>query len=94
MSSKLSGRILHEKNYESTMEPFRVFPKSPDDEIVISGMSGRFPKCDNVQEFRDNLFNKVEYFGDTFMHSLLYQNEIFNLTFDLTIQFIDRYDNR
>lgn len=59
MSSKLSGRILLEKSYEQSMEPFRVFPKSPADEIVISGMSGRFPSCDNVEEFKDHLYNSV-----------------------------------
>ena len=30
------------------------------EEVVISGMSGRFPESDNVYEFRDNLFNKME----------------------------------
>ncbi|KAJ3652416.1 hypothetical protein Zmor_018384 [Zophobas morio] len=30
------------------------------EEVVISGMSGRFPESDNVYEFRDNLFNKTE----------------------------------
>lgn len=59
MSSKLSGRIFSEKNYTPSSESFRVFPKSPDDEIIISGISGRYPKCDNVDEFRDHLFNKV-----------------------------------
>lgn len=27
-----------------------------DDEIVISGMSGRFPECDTVEEFKEKLF--------------------------------------
>ena len=30
------------------------------EEVVISGMSGRFPDCDNVYELRDNLFNKTD----------------------------------
>jgi hypothetical protein len=29
------------------------------EEIVISGMAGRFPKSANVSEFADNLYNKV-----------------------------------
>lgn len=37
----------------------RIFPSSPDDEIVISGIAGRYPSCDNADEFRENLFNKV-----------------------------------
>jgi hypothetical protein len=34
-----------------------------DEEIVISGMAGRFPKSANVAEFFDNLYNKVKIFG-------------------------------
>ncbi|XP_054723843.1 fatty acid synthase-like [Uloborus diversus] len=30
------------------------------EEIVITGMSGRFPESDNVAEFAENLFNKVD----------------------------------
>lgn len=60
MSSKPNSRVLlAEEKYGCSSEPFRVFPKSPDDEIVISGMSGRFPKSDNMQQFRDHLYNKV-----------------------------------
>lgn len=29
-----------------------------DDEIVISGFSGRFPESNNMNELRDNLMNK------------------------------------
>lgn len=29
-------------------------------EIVISGVAGRFPKSDNMQEFADNLYDKVD----------------------------------
>lgn len=31
-----------------------------DDDIVISGISGRYPKSENVQQFKENLFNKVD----------------------------------
>jgi len=30
------------------------------EEIVISGMSGRFPESDSTDEFADNLYNKVD----------------------------------
>lgn len=30
------------------------------EDVVISGMSGRFPKSENVQEFAENLFNGVD----------------------------------
>ena len=32
----------------------------PGDEVVISGMSGRFPESENIHEYRDNLFNKKQ----------------------------------
>ena len=28
-------------------------------EIVISGMSGKFPNCHNISEYEYNLYNKV-----------------------------------
>lgn len=33
-------------------------------EVVISGISGRFPQSDNVEEFKKNLLNKVYLIGD------------------------------
>lgn len=61
MSSKLSGRILlKDEKYGTSAESFRVFPKSPDDEIVVSGMAGRYPNCNNVEEFRYHLYNKLD----------------------------------
>ena len=30
------------------------------DDIVISGISGRFPESDNIDELRDNLYNNVD----------------------------------
>jgi fatty acid synthase len=37
----------------------------PLDEIVISGIAGRFPKSDNVAEFADNLYNKIDMVDDS-----------------------------
>lgn len=37
----------------------RTHPSTTDDEIVISGVSGKFPSCKNVEEFSNNLYNKV-----------------------------------
>lgn len=36
----------------------------PGEEVVISGLSGRFPDCDDVYEFRDKLFNKIDLVSD------------------------------
>ncbi|RZB39148.1 ketoacyl-synt, Ketoacyl-synt C, PS-DH and/or Thiolase N domain containing protein [Asbolus verrucosus] len=33
---------------------------APGDEVVITGMSGRLPECNNIHEFRDRLFNKED----------------------------------
>lgn len=37
----------------------RIWPQTPGDEIVISGISGKFPSSRNLTEFGHNLFNKV-----------------------------------
>ena len=31
-----------------------------EEEIVISGIAGRFPNSDNMKEFQENLLNKVD----------------------------------
>lgn len=36
----------------------------PGEEIVISGIAGRFPNSDNVEEFKNNLLNKVDLITD------------------------------
>lgn len=59
MSSNMSGNISTERNYKPSSDPHRIFASAPDEEIVISGMAGRFPSCDSVAELRENLFNKV-----------------------------------
>jgi hypothetical protein len=53
---------------------YRAFATSPGDEIVISGISGRFPKSANVAEFSDNLYNKVVISGiGVFIIFLIFQ---------------------
>lgn len=37
----------------------RIRAGSADDEIVISGISGKFPRAKNMNELSYNLFNKV-----------------------------------
>ena len=34
------------------------------DDVVISGISGKFPESENMQEFADNLFNGVDMVTD------------------------------
>jgi acyl transferase domain-containing protein len=52
-----------EASYQNFTPSFsRAFATSPQEEIVISGISGRFPKCADVSEFADNLYNKVDFF--------------------------------
>lgn len=31
-----------------------------DDDVVISGISGRFPNCDTFEEFKQKLFNGTD----------------------------------
>lgn len=42
----------------------RLAHPEPGNEVVISGLSGRFPDSDDVYEFRDKLFNKVDLVSD------------------------------
>ncbi|KAL6257976.1 hypothetical protein P5V15_011572 [Pogonomyrmex californicus] len=39
-------------------------PPEPGEEIVISGIAGRFPESDNVEELKKNLLNKVDLVTD------------------------------
>lgn len=73
MSSKISSldtrknEIITEKNYvPNSNDAVRIFPSCPEEEIVISGVSGRYPNCDNVEEFRHHLYNKVCFLGKKF----------------------------
>ena len=45
--------------------PFKSYiPSVMTEDIVISGMSGRFPESDNIDEFAHNLFNKTDLFTE------------------------------
>lgn len=35
------------------------------DEIVISGIVGKFPNCDNIEEIQNNLLNKMDCITDS-----------------------------
>lgn len=37
----------------------RIYPACADDEIVISGIAGKFPNAKNVSELSQKLYNKV-----------------------------------
>ncbi|XP_063979711.1 fatty acid synthase [Diachasmimorpha longicaudata] len=39
-------------------------PLSSDEDIVISGVSGRFPESDNIEEFKRNLFEGIDMVSD------------------------------
>lgn len=41
------------------MSRLSEFADSEENKIVVSGMSGRFPKSRNIEEFEYNLYNKV-----------------------------------
>lgn len=44
---------------DSTENQDYHFCENQDDEIVVSGMAGRFPNCENIDELSYNLYNKV-----------------------------------
>lgn len=53
MSSSFDRRVLT-----------RVKTSSAQDAIIVSGVSGRFPSSANMNEFADNLYNKVDMVDD------------------------------
>lgn len=44
----------------STFDRHKFVKVNSDDEIVISGIAGRFPNSNNMEEFSYNLFNKID----------------------------------
>lgn len=42
----------------------RLANAEPGDEVVISGLSGFYPDSDNVTDFAEKLFNKVDLISD------------------------------
>jgi len=51
----MSATKLIKRNYKAT---------APGEEIVISGIAGRFPESKNVEELKNNLLNKVDMITD------------------------------
>ncbi|XP_053963784.1 fatty acid synthase [Anastrepha ludens] len=42
----------------------RSFPETAGDDIVISGMAGKFPNSHNIEEYEYNLYNKIDMVDD------------------------------
>lgn len=42
----------------------RTHPETPGDEIVISGIAGKFPNSNNVEEYSHNLYHKIDMVDD------------------------------
>lgn len=40
--------------------PHKILQNFIDDDIVISGISGRFPESENIDELKENLYNNVD----------------------------------
>lgn len=40
--------------------------ENENESVVISGVAGRFPQSDNVSEFANNLYNKIDMIGDKY----------------------------
>lgn len=92
MSSNTSKSASTEWTYKPSSAPNRIFPSTPDDEIVISGVAGRYPGCDNVDELRENLYNKVSSIRGfsslieviwTYNYNLMLSNSVINEIFQL-----------
>lgn len=44
----------------SSFDHHKFIRVNPDEEIVISGIAGRFPNSKNLEEFSYNLYNKID----------------------------------
>ena len=42
----------------------KLKPIPPEEEIVISGIAGRFPDSNNMKHFQENLMNKIDLVTD------------------------------
>jgi fatty acid synthase len=45
---------------DEDIRPRKLSEIQPGDEVVISGVSGRFPSSDNMHQLKENLMNKVD----------------------------------
>ena len=60
-STMVLNEIREKEPFDANFEYGRWLSSPPaGEDMVISGMSGRFPESDNIHEFRDNLFNKTD----------------------------------
>lgn len=50
---------MSSESVSSGCKPWRTHASSAEEELVVSGMAGRFPECENVDELSYNLYNKV-----------------------------------
>ena len=55
---------MNEKNLEEIYQRPMVNLLRQTDDIVISGLAGRFPMSNNVDEFANNLFNNIDMITD------------------------------
>lgn len=69
----------------------RIHAPSPDDEIVISGISGKFPNSKNLAEFSHNLYNKVNVDDDSVNCFFFFVLMMINISFVYSSQRTDRY---
>lgn len=53
-----------EKTNEGNVHSQKLKDLSSDDEVVISGVAGRFPESDNVQQLEENLMSKRDLVTD------------------------------
>lgn len=56
----MSSTMINGKRYSC-----RQFSENPGEDIVISGISGRFPNSHNVNDLAFNLYNKIDCVDDS-----------------------------
>lgn len=60
----------------------RTHAATPDDDIVITGVSGKFPNSKNVEEFAHHLYNKVSFEQENSMQEKSFEKNTHTIRFD------------
>ena len=56
----ITARLLRTLTKMDKQKTKTYIPECIYEDIVISGIGGRYPESDSVDEFADNLYNKVD----------------------------------
>ncbi|CAH0548595.1 unnamed protein product [Brassicogethes aeneus] len=89
MSSTNDKKLDPNENIDLEFGRFLSHPE-PGEEVCITGMSGSFPDCENVDELKEKLFNKVDLITDAGLRWATTNEEIPKRTGKMKV--VDKFD--